>query len=239
MYLNIRTFLWALLFLLPATVFAASFDCKQVRTVSEILICSDHELSSMDEKVADQYSRARAAANQSQKSQLLEEQRNFLQARSARCSIPIAVEISESESREIIVCMKRQYQARLAALKHSALISTPAKPVTAVTDATINSQTTAVKSCLDRVDNKKYFIAACVVSGAAQADKSSVASAADVEKRKLQQSLHCDDTDYEKLDRRAATAAAIILSSDAINKLMDFKDAMTIECKNAAQDMFD
>jgi uncharacterized protein len=103
----------------PASSIAASFDCARARTILEILICGDLDLSALDEQVARTYSDARSVLSQGsdESLNLLSLQRNFLKGRTEVCKIPMKPELSESESTQIITCLKGYYTLRLNALE--------------------------------------------------------------------------------------------------------------------------
>lgn len=67
------------------TVSAQSFNCRLAKTPDELVICSDSSLSSLDERMAQAYSDARNRVSPHARSQLNDEQRNWLLNRRA-CS---------------------------------------------------------------------------------------------------------------------------------------------------------
>lgn len=79
---------------------AASFDCAKATTTVEKLICSEPELSALDEQLSKAYAGAREAAGSSQA--LIAEQRSWLAERN-RCADA--------------ACIKMAYTARLAQLQ--------------------------------------------------------------------------------------------------------------------------
>ncbi|HYI71228.1 MAG TPA: lysozyme inhibitor LprI family protein, partial [Skermanella sp.] len=65
---------------------AASFDCAKAAQPAERLICSDSALSNLDESMAAEYSRARAAVSEEGRKQLRDNQRSWLKYVSATCT---------------------------------------------------------------------------------------------------------------------------------------------------------
>lgn len=61
----VRSFLvFVLISLGSSTALAASFDCQKARSYTEITICSDSELSTLDEELNQIYQEAKVAAAQ-------------------------------------------------------------------------------------------------------------------------------------------------------------------------------
>ncbi len=107
------------LFVFPTGAQAASFDCSRARTTLEVLICADDDLSSLDGRIGDAFRQLRRNTSQpqSQRDAWLNEQRDFLKARTDTCQIPSAPEISEKQTGALILCLKGLYTLRLAALE--------------------------------------------------------------------------------------------------------------------------
>lgn len=81
--MRINAPLVALLFLLGLFVFpvhshAASFDCAAAHTASEVMICKNAELSTLDSQLQVAYQAARAAAAPASQETLLTEQRHWV-----------------------------------------------------------------------------------------------------------------------------------------------------------------
>jgi len=99
----------------PLAVLATSFDCSQLLTNVESLICSSGELSKLDDVLAEVYGVAKSRARTS--TQLAREQRRWLAQRDA-CT-----------SRE---CIKAAYETRIKELKDShgtrSTVATPRVP---------------------------------------------------------------------------------------------------------------
>ena len=89
--------------LLSTTTFAASFDCRKASTWIEKSICSNAELSKLDEKMAQQY-KAQVASDPSQKSQTLNEQRQWLSFQRDTCKTE--------------ACLIREYKERIGNKKY-------------------------------------------------------------------------------------------------------------------------
>jgi uncharacterized protein len=87
--------------------YAASFDCAKATQPAERLICADSALSSLDEAMAAEYSRARMAVSEDGRKQLRDNQRSWLKYVSATCT----------KSREALQCMRDAYQSRHDSLK--------------------------------------------------------------------------------------------------------------------------
>lgn len=81
-----------LLALLPATIHAASFDCKKAKTEIEKMICADAQLSKLDEELAAAYRDAMDKAGQTGKAVLRKEQTAWLKSRNA-CKDTLCVEV--------------------------------------------------------------------------------------------------------------------------------------------------
>ncbi|MFD1243784.1 lysozyme inhibitor LprI family protein [Paralysiella testudinis] len=92
-----RILLIVLLF--PAVVFGASFDCQQVRTTAEQLICQNDNLSSLDDTLAETFTTAIQSTTAPNKLQA--EQKTWLAARN-RCTNA--------------GCLQQQYEQRIAEL---------------------------------------------------------------------------------------------------------------------------
>ena len=89
-------------FLIPVLSNAASFDCSKAGTGNEIAICSDPELSVMDELLADTYKKARNSI--SNKDKLKKEQINWIKS-IATCDGNVA-------------CLTKAYVARINVLDY-------------------------------------------------------------------------------------------------------------------------
>lgn len=102
----------------PKVAFSASFNCHEARTILEILICSDSELSNLDGKVADLYFKVKfdGANGDTDKSLVIGEQTKFLNERTQVCVIPVKAELSEEDTTKIITCLKGYYTLRLNSL---------------------------------------------------------------------------------------------------------------------------
>jgi uncharacterized protein len=94
---------------------AASFDCAKATQPAERLICSDSALSSLDEAMAAEYSRARAAVSENGRKQLRDNQRSWLKYVSATCA----------KSRQALQCISDAYQERRDSLKKVPVIRGP------------------------------------------------------------------------------------------------------------------
>ncbi|MFH0934843.1 MAG: lysozyme inhibitor LprI family protein, partial [Pseudomonadota bacterium] len=81
--------------------FGASFDCLKALTPVEIQICSDAELSVLDEKLSTAYQRS--ISSSSNRADIISTQKHWLQDRRNRCNDP--------------ACIKRAYEERLLILE--------------------------------------------------------------------------------------------------------------------------
>jgi uncharacterized protein len=97
------------------TSHAASFDCAKAAQPAERLICTDSTLSSLDEAMAAEYSRARAAVLEDGRKQLRDNQRSWLKYVTGTCARPTTA----------LQCMRDAYQERLTTLKTVPVIRGP------------------------------------------------------------------------------------------------------------------
>jgi hypothetical protein len=79
-----------------------------------------------------------------------------------------------------------------------------------------------------------FFVAACTVHGYEARRISEGIDALRSKRDTAQQALQCTPQAFAKIDNIASQSAWRILSSGDISPLMDFTDAMSIECKKAA-----
>jgi hypothetical protein len=134
--------------LLPAMAQAASFECKKARSTLEVLICADSDLSTLDSEVAGDYFRLRSivAPGSDDSLQGLSTQREFLKSRLEVCPIPSTPEISESETRAIITCLKTLYTGRLDALEKQLTGLAPTKSSTSAIQAPLEPHLTSTET---------------------------------------------------------------------------------------------
>lgn len=94
-------------FLLCLVVFnaasAASFDCKNARTQTEKLICSDAVIGRMDEDLARTYDETLKSLDPGYKSKFIAEQKSWLSLSRSLC--------------DDVSCLRRAYQTRIALLR--------------------------------------------------------------------------------------------------------------------------
>lgn len=90
------------------------------------------------------------------------------------------------------------------------------------------------KHCEHLKGSRAYFVAACVVRGLERSQESSALQAAKKELERAQEGLDCSPGALIKLREMSNRSALKILDSGAITKLMDFTDAINLECKKAA-----
>ncbi len=79
-----------------------------------------------------------------------------------------------------------------------------------------------------------YFVAACVARGMEMHRDADGTAAARSKANDERSKLTCSPDSLYRLDQSANLSASRILSSGAITGLMDFSDAMNLECKKAA-----
>ena len=92
----------AAMLLMPSALFAASFNCTKAGTSTEIAICNDSQLGTLDEAIADAFFELKDRMNQQKASALLQKQRDWLAKRNS-CGGDIA-------------CLRQSMQDRLAIL---------------------------------------------------------------------------------------------------------------------------
>ena len=90
------------------------------------------------------------------------------------------------------------------------------------------------KLCQHLKGAKPYFVAACVARGMEQGRQTEGLRGANAQVESAKAGLDCTPDALGILQKLSDRSAAKILSSAAISKLMDFADAMTLECKKAA-----
>jgi hypothetical protein len=92
----------------------------------------------------------------------------------------------------------------------------------------------ATRKCEQLAGSKIYFVATCIVAGMDQTRQLEGLQGSKNQLENAQAGLHCTPEVLSKLRQKATRVATTILKSGAISKLMDFSDAMTLECKKAA-----
>jgi uncharacterized protein YecT (DUF1311 family) len=134
--------------LLPAMAQAASFECKKAHSTLEVLICADPDLSALDSEVSSAYFRLRniLAPGSDDSQQGLSAQREFLKSRLETCPIPATPEISESETRAIISCLKTLYTGRLDALEKQLTGLASTKSATSAIQAPLEPHPTSTET---------------------------------------------------------------------------------------------
>jgi TPR repeat protein len=92
----------------------------------------------------------------------------------------------------------------------------------------------ATKQCEQLAASTAYVVATCVVGGMEQSRKLEGLQSAKAQVEHAQAGLDCTPEARNNLQRKSNRSAAEILNSGAITTLMDFADAMNLECKKAA-----
>jgi len=119
-----------------AIVFAAgsaqaagpSFDCGRAAAPIEKLICASSGLSDLDNQLATTFRARREAADEAGRAAMLLDQRKWVQARIAACSIPVKGDLPESQRAAAETCLTGQYKTRLAELAAPAPQTAAAPP---------------------------------------------------------------------------------------------------------------
>jgi uncharacterized protein len=119
-----------------AIVFAAgsaqaagpSFDCGRAAAPIEKLICASSGLSDLDSQLATAFRAKREAADEAGRAAMLLDQRKWVQARIAACSIPIKGDLPESQRAAAETCLTGHYKTRLAELTAATPQNTAAPP---------------------------------------------------------------------------------------------------------------
>lgn len=89
-----------------------SFNCRYARTRSEIAVCNDAGLASLDRQMASQYYRAISAANARQRAQLVRSRTTFLRFRDRCAGNACIAETYHGRMREIRDIMAGTWQPR-------------------------------------------------------------------------------------------------------------------------------
>ncbi|MDR3375019.1 MAG: lysozyme inhibitor LprI family protein [Ancalomicrobiaceae bacterium] len=80
---------------------AQSFSCRTTNNCTEAVICSDHQLGRLDEKMADRYYKLRSLSGRREARQLLEGQRDWLADRnSCGCNADCLIDYYTSRIRQ-------------------------------------------------------------------------------------------------------------------------------------------
>jgi hypothetical protein len=92
-----------------------------------------------------------------------------------------------------------------------------------------------IELCEQLPASKAYFVAVCIVRGMEQSRQLDGLQDAKTQVESVQAGLNCTPAALSNLQQKSARLAAKILNSGVISKLMDFADAMTLECKKGGQ----
>jgi uncharacterized protein len=239
---------------------AASFNCAKKRSILEIIICADPNLSALDSEVSEKYFTLKSLSSGTQNPKILTEQRKFLQDRLKVCPIPFKPTLSDEESGQIIVCLKGYYTLRIATLKKeianqegqvrenipkttSTVVSTnqavgnmpEAESKAIPTNQSIPPKSeTTLPQCDQSIIAKKYYVASCITHGMEIGKKSDMLQDAESKMNSERKQIDCSPDSLDRVHAAANSAAERIISSGMISSLMDFGDAITIECNKAA-----
>jgi uncharacterized protein YecT (DUF1311 family) len=96
-----------LLTLTTTLLFSASFDCKKAKTDIEKLICSNEELSKLDEELNEAYKELLSKINKNDKEIIKQQQRDWIKNRNVCTNIS---------------CIKYQYEQQLSRLQFNSFI---------------------------------------------------------------------------------------------------------------------
>jgi|GEM_PF-6834108 len=237
--------------------FAASFDCSAAHSILEVIICADPELSALDKEQGDLYN-LHLQTSPSQKTEILAQQRKFLKERTQVCNIPRKSTLSEKETNQIIVCFKGYYTLRINELKKTTvgdkndtdntvenrfnkpqqLIQEPSKQndhldIKPSSQPTEQQSKALTSSQCEQSSAKKYYIATCVARGISNARKDALLANAEKNMEISRVQLQCSPDYIDKLSQSAKVSADRITASNAISNLMDFSDAINLECTKA------
>jgi len=148
---------------LPGAAGAASFDCGKAFTLVEKTVCSDRELSTLDDSMKQAYDRALAVVRDP--GQLRREQRQWLK--------------SERDACRDVRCLKSRYEKRLGQL-NSLLATGQASPVAGTSAAsgtavrekklTRETQTLSIDLSWPEIHSDEYPQAAAALAKRIQAD---------------------------------------------------------------------
>ncbi|MGC1776702.1 MAG: hypothetical protein WBB34_02065 [Xanthobacteraceae bacterium] len=93
--------------------------------------------------------------------------------------------------------------------------------------------------CDTLITSKPYFIAECVARGMATSNHSDNAAAAlAVAKKEYDNLGDCASGSLDRLQQMADVSSTKIINSGVISPLMDFSDAIRLECSKAADPVF-
>jgi uncharacterized protein len=110
----VTLFTFILLFgLLSTQAVAASFDCHKATTWLEKIVCSDPELSKLDDELAKAYHDALASLSPEGQEETKQYQRQWLKELSPFCKARAKFEFDNSTAK----CLKDAYEGRIGALK--------------------------------------------------------------------------------------------------------------------------
>jgi uncharacterized protein len=100
----------------PAWAGAPSFDCGHATAPVEKLICGSESLSGLDDRLATAFRTRREGLDEAGRTAALADQRRWVQARLAACSIPVKGDLAEAQRPAAEHCLIAQYQTRLTEL---------------------------------------------------------------------------------------------------------------------------
>ena len=103
-----------------------SFDCGRATSPAEKLICSSDGLAAQDTELSGLFRDVREGKDEAARTALLQDQRHWLQARLAACSIPTKGELPADRQADAAKCLSDQYASRIAALKPGPAQAAPA-----------------------------------------------------------------------------------------------------------------
>jgi uncharacterized protein YecT (DUF1311 family) len=111
-----------------------SFSCSAAKAPIEKIICSDDALAQADAEMAKAYQALRQTLDTTARSDLLQCQRKWLQARFSSCNIPTEGDVKPDAMAPLAACLGKLYQVHTAELTAAAAVTAH---VTAALDRTV------------------------------------------------------------------------------------------------------
>jgi uncharacterized protein len=149
----VKFLLLFLLFFMPLLAWSASFDCQKARSITEKMVCSDPELSKLDEQLAQAYRDAlQALPAPRDKEALIREQKNWV--------------IYVHNICEDTACLHESYQTRIKLLERHESPSSSLYPTSFITANVLGvPQSLAIIYLRDPNQNISIFTHALLQNG--------------------------------------------------------------------------